>query len=796
MIKTKVLLILLLPYWVFTQEEVKGIVTNEISPMAFVNVFLTNHEKEIVAGTITEDDGSFNLNVEKGLYTINISFLGYANWTKSIEVGAVPIDLGSIVLQEEKNSLDEVVLISKKRTIERKVDRLVFNLANNIAAIGGNAIDALKMAPGIRIQDDEIIMIGKSGMKVLVDGRLIQLADNELTSYLGTISADDIDKIEIITNPPAKYEAEGNSGLINIIYKKGAKNSWSNSTTVTYTQGPYAYFDFGNNFYYNRNKVKFLVNFSSNFGDYQEIEDLNIFYSDGLWKTQLERIINQKHTSGRIEFDYQLTNKTTIGVQYLGTISEPDMSDYSNTEIFNSASTVDSLLITRGFNKDDTNNYALNLHLITKLDTIGRKISLDLDYFNYDSKQDRDFITNSTTATNNYLNLISSSRNIINQELSNLSGRLDIEHPTKKVNLSYGGKLSFSKNSNAPRYFDVIGETEVLDENLSDDFDYEEETVAGYFTAAKDFSEKWKMQLGLRYEVTTTKGISKTLNQTNKNEYSKMFPTFYLSYIKNDNNSFSINYGKRINRPSYSFLNPFRFVINSNMYSVGNPFLQPSFTDNIEFSHTYKGKLITNVYFSHTSDGFGPVFSIKEETNEQVISRENFYNQNSYGLTENYTFSPTSWWESQNTLNISYSDSDFYNKNVDSEEQNGIGFYLSSNNTFVINKAKTFKLQLNSWYNSAAKYYIFDNTEALNVDFSLRYSMMDNNLQMFVGIFDIFNSSPVKRTFYGNKVKQTYQMFSSNRYFRASLTYKFGNKKIKGKNRDFGNEEEKNRAGI
>lgn len=796
MFRIKVMIFLILPFIGLSQVEIKGKITHKSEPIPFANVFLTVPESEtIAAGTITNEDGSFVLQVEEGRYNLTVSFLGFNEWTKEIQVNGQMI-IEDIELEEEDNRLDEVVLVSKKKIIERKVDRLVFNVENSISASGGDAVDALRVAPGIRVQNDEITMIGKSGMRILVDGRLMQLTGDELTNFLSTISADDIKSIEIITNPPAKYEAEGNSGLINIIFKKGSRNSWNNAISLTYNQAPYDYYALRNNFTYNKDKVKLLVNLNSRLGDYQEIEEMDVFYPDGIWKTELKRVIQQKYFSGRLEFDYELGERSIIGIQYIGTILEPDIRDKSNTEIFNTSNTIDSLLVTNGFTDDNTSNHSLNLHYNTELDTLGRKISVDLDYFNYDSSQDRDFVTNSATSTNQFLNTITAQNNIIDQDFINYSARIDVEHPFNFANISYGAKYSFINNENAPKYFEIINGTPVMDTNLSDEFEYEEETSAIYINASKDLSEKWKVQLGLRYENTDTEGISKTLNQVNKNSYAKLFPTFYLSYAMNDNNAFSFSYGKRINRPSYAFLNPFRFYTNSNIYSEGNPFLQPSFTDNLEFTHIYKNKLTTNLYASITTDGFGPVSSVNEATNEQIITRENFYNLYNYGLTETFTFSPFTWWDSQNTGNLGYSYTDFYNSNVDAEEQNGFGFYIATYNTFLLNKAKTLTGQINYWYSGPSKTLLYQNSDAFNVDLVLKYNMLDNNLQATMGMYDVFNTSPVKNTYFINNVRQTYQMFPSNQYFRLSLLYKFGNKKINAQNRSTGNEEERRRAGL
>lgn len=791
----KFFLLFIMPFMAFSQIEISGKVQDKKEALPFANVVLTNPNGSIVAGAVTDEHGNFVLSAKEGLYILTINFIGYNEWTRQINLESKQV-FNDILLEEKANTLKEVEIVSRKKVIERKIDRIVFNVENNVSASGGDALDALKVAPGIRIQNNEIVMIGKSEMKVLIDGTIMELTGEELSNFLATISADDIKTIEIITNPPAKYVAAGNSGLINIIFKKGRRNSWSNAINYSHVQADYGYSTLGNNFTYNKNKVKFLFNLNGRYGDYQEIEYLEVFYPDGLWKTKLDRVEKQRNLSGRLEFDYELSKRTTVGFQYLRTGQKPDMRDGSVTTIYNNNQTIDSLLVTNGLTDVKVHNNSLNMHFATQLDTIGRKLTIDLDYFDYDSFQDRDFNTKSYTNSNDFLNLLTSANNKIGQKISNYSARIDMEHPMKVINFSYGGRISISDNNNNPEYYNTITGSPVLNEQLTDEFEYKENTGALYISGSRDITNKWKAQLGFRYENTSTTGVSKTLNQTTKNSYGKIFPTFYLSYTMNDNNDLSLNYGRRINRPNYAFLNPFRFYVNSNIYSVGNPFLQPSFTDNVELSHTYKKNLTTNLFLSVTTDGFGPLSLVNDQTNEQIITRENFFNQYNYGVTETYSFNEISWLESQNTLSLSYSKSDFYNENVTAKEQNGASFYFSTFNAFLLNKSKTLKGQLNYWYSSPSKSMLFDSSECFSVDLAMRYSMMNDNLQISAGVYDIFNTGPAKQTSFINNIKQTYQMYDSNRYFRLSLSYKFGNKKIKAGPRDSGNEEERKRAGI
>ncbi|WP_343914391.1 TonB-dependent receptor domain-containing protein [Aquimarina litoralis] len=787
-------IVLLLPFLSFSQVEISGKVKDKADVIVYANVILTNESGQIVNGAITDDQGNFTIGVARGTYNLLIKYLGYEDY-KTVVVLEESMVMDDILLIEKSNNLDEVVIVSKKRLIEQKVDRLVFNVADNVATSGGDALDALRISPGIAVNDNQITMIGKSGMRVMVDGRIIQMSGEELNSFLSSIPADDIKEIEIITNPPAKYEAEGNSGLINIIYKRGKNNSWNNTVGFTYTQAILARYALRNNFTYQKDKVKLLLSVNANTGN-NDIDQLtNIFYTDGLWDVRINQNWNEDNLSGRLMFDYEIGKRSTIGIQYLGSVSKPDIIDKTTATIFDNSNNLESSMISDGFSDQDFSNHSLNAHFKTEIDTLGRSISIDLDYFDYNSDRDRNIITEDFSADNISQGISFSNQTNTNHFNKNYSAKIDVEHPFSKFDLSYGARVSVTESEYETANFNTITGAPVLDPSQSDEFEYTEHNQAVYVNAVKKIGEKWETQLGLRLENTLTEGFSKSLNQTNDLDYLKLFPTFYLSYNMNDSNSFSINYGRRINRPGYSQLNPARYYVNNNTFSTGNPFLQPSFDNNIELSHNYKGKFVTKLFFNYETDGFGVISSVDDDTNEQAITFENFYNQYNYGLSEFYTFSPTSWWRSQNSLYLIQSESEFFNQNINAQVQNGFRYYIATNNTFTLNKSKTIRSQINFWYSSPFERDLYQYDDNYRLDIALKFSLMKKTLNASLGVYDVLNTSPRLQTSFINDIKQTYIRFPSNRYFRMSLSYNFGNKKVRVRQRSFGNEDEKRRAG-
>ncbi|WP_271784305.1 TonB-dependent receptor domain-containing protein [Aquimarina algiphila] len=786
-----ILFFFLIPILSFSQYDITGKVMNEKEPIPFANVILTQEDGNIVNGGITDEDGNFSITAKKGKYKLIISFIGYVDMNQDIEL-LDTINLGTITLTDSTTSLDEVVIKTTKKVIERKPDRLIFNVENSIAASGGDAMDALRVAPGIALQNNAITMIGRGESRVMIDGRLLQLSGEELVDFLASIAADDIKKIEIITNPPAQYEAAGNGGLINIVYKRGARNSWKNNTSLAYNQNKYQFTTLRNNFFYNKNRLRFSLSTNGTLGNRREDEEIDVLYPDGQWLSDANVKARRDNISGRLSIDYDITEKTTIGAQYLGNYSTPDYDILANTQIFNATNQIDSTLINNSFSGRSINSHLYNVHMTTKLDTLDRKISFDLDYFDYDNKLKQNDLVNSFSPNGDFIGINLQSQNLGNQRIDNVSFKVDVEHPFSNININYGGKISFIKTINDLQNLTIQSAAPLFNPNSSNEFEYTEKIQAAYINGSKKIGDHWEFQAGLRLENTDTEGFSKTLNQKNTNQYLKLFPTAYISYQKNDNHTFSFNYGKRINRPSFRNLNPFRIYINSNAFSEGNPFLQPSFTDNFEFNHTYKGKLTTNAFLNIRSDGFGTIFSADEETEIQSIIRENYYTNYNWGIGEIHSFDTLSWWKSQNQIYLLGSKT-VVDDNVVGVPQNGTQLYFATNNTFSL--SKNTKLQANFWYRSPSKFVLFDISESYSFDLAIKHSMFKDKLQLSLVLNDIFDkANDGKLTSIVNNVETVYAQNYSTRFARISISYSFGNSKIKNKQRNFGNDEERRRS--
>ena len=778
------LLIILFQNQVISQIKISGQIKDEKNnPVEFIEIQLQNKDSIIFKSELTNAEGKFIIETEKGEYSLLVRQLGVIYHEQKINV-IQDTYIGIINITEKEQQLQEVVITAKKKLIERKVDKLIFNVENSISASGGDAIDALKITPRVKVKNDNISMIGKNNMSVMLDDKLILLTGDELINFLKSIPSDNIKSIEVITTPPAKYDAEGNSGLINIKLKKSKLNQWNASLRSSYIQSTYPKGSFGGNFDYQKNKLSLYSNLNYVNGSNAPVETNKIYYPLGLWNEENKRRDFQNSVNGRIGADYKISEKFSVGMQYLGSFSKPRIAENSLTTIYNQTnSQIDSYINTLSENLGKNNNHSLNLNSTVVFDTIGKKMNINLDYFKFKNDDNRIF---------NTINLLSANNTSL-QDIQNYSAKIDFEHPLKWINLSYGGKLSFIKTQNNVNYFDTTLGTPIFVPTQSNEFNYDENTQAIYINGTKKLNEKWETQLGFRLENTQTEGVSKTLNQKNTNSYAKLFPTFYLTYTPNEKNSFSINYNKRINRPSYNRLNPFRWYSNPFSYTEGNPFLQPSFSNNLELNYTFNDNWSNSIYYSHTDNGFEQITIVDNTDNIQKTIAQNFFKTTIIGISESYTYNKLKWLSTTFSFDWNYSKSESLIP-ITNQNLNGSNAYFSISNDFNLNKNKTLLFNFSYWYNFKGTSDLDKNNAYSQLDASLKYFAFDKKLQISFNANDILSTNRPIYTSFTNNIQIDYKNYYDVRLFRLSLVYKFGNKNINVEKKEVGNQEEKERT--
>jgi len=567
---------------IYSQEfEISGkLVDEKNTPLENIEVLIFENDKVKGSG-ITDSKGNFAIFIEPGLYKIRFYFVGSIIYATDFEL-TNSLNLGTLTSFDNTNELKEVEVTAKKKVIETKVDRTVFNVENSVRSTGSDGFQLLKGTPGVSVQGNSIKLVGKSTVSVMIDDRMINLSGDDLVNYLRNLNSDQIKSIEVITTPPAKYAADGSSGLINIQLKKAPVDSWAINLRTNYIQASYPTFAGGIGFTFNKKKVTLLADLVKQEGSIKTLETVDTKFSSENWESRTNRRDYTDVYRGIFGFDYQLTNQSNIGFKYTGLFNKPDIDDFNTTSIFDkNTNQLETLIKTDGFNNSKTDNNSINVYFIQKLDTIGKLMTLDFDVFDYKDSQNRKFNSNELNIATNEISNIYDANNIGIQELKNFSGKIDFEIPTKWANYSFGGKLSWIDNTSDIQFYNITGTTYILDPSQSNVFQYNENTQAIYFSANKSLGEKWQAQVGLRYESTQTTGVTSYINssenKTNIFDYDQFFPTAYLMYTANDNNNYAITYSKRVERPDYWALNPYKWYLSPFEIAQGNPYFATFF---------------------------------------------------------------------------------------------------------------------------------------------------------------------------------------------------------------------------
>lgn len=766
---------------------------NTNAPIEFAEVILKPSDSSVLKGGITNSEGKFNITVSPGNYELEVIYVGQPLYNENLVVQNEDIDIG-IIRTDNSRALEEVLVLGRKKLIQQKIDRLIFNVGNSSKSSQGDAIEVLRITPGVRVENSNLSMIGKGELQVMVDGRFIRLTGLDLINFLNTIPSENIARIEVINNPPAKYEASGNSGLINIILKNAQPDSWNAMMKGTYLQRTQPTWRATGIFNFQKDRFSLSSRFAYN---HQFININNQVISDfpeEQWLVNNPLNIETEGYVATADIGYQITDDWEIGGQYYynGTLVGIDVDQFTEVSDRNSGEKIRTIR-SRGNEPQYPRRHLLNLYNKVEIDSSGRNIVLNLDYFKdtnpYNEKNYEGVSIDLESEERKFFKSI----NQYSRDVTNNSATLDVEYPLEWVDLDFGGKVSNLKSDNDISFFNSGFKDEpVFDNQLENtEFDYRENINSLYISANRSFGENWSAQLGLRLEDTKVDASSEGSDINRNNAYTNLFPTFYLSYKATENSVFSLNYSRRIERPSFFDLNPNLYFQNPFQAYSGNPYLQPAYIDNLEFSNVYKG-LVTKVYFSYENNIFGEVPLPNINTNTTLYTVQNYIDRSRIGLSENYSFDPVDWWKSNLSLNLNYSRSSFDLESANNRE--GFNSFLSANNDFELNAEKTILGGVNYWYSLPGVDGIFKTKARSSFDVSLQFLLLNKNLNVTLRGSDLFRDALQQRTTNINGVRQELNSYFDTRQFWLILTYKFGNQDIKTRENKGGNQEERNRS--
>ncbi|MCX8534423.1 TonB-dependent receptor domain-containing protein [Chryseobacterium luquanense] len=670
----------------------------------------------------------------------------------------------------------------KKLLLERKADRLIFNVEASIASQGMDGAETLANVPMLKVDDNlgTISITGKSSVNVMINGRMLNLSGTALLNYLKTIRSENIAKIEVITTPPAKYEAQGNSGLINIILKKNPNLGWSGSINTGLNQRTYSSGNINGTLNYQTEKLNISLRTGYLDGAKRSEENYTITGASQNYSRSVRKDL-WKELTPNLNLSYKINKNSELGMEYIYTHEKSGMDIVNETRNVSSDSTVENLL-TNTFHREKTPTHTLSVYYDLKLDSLGKKLSFAGNFFKNNSDTDVNF---STLKQSDQTIQDVKTTSIVAPQVFSLQG--DLELPFSFGTIETGIKFNQFKNSTDLQYFNIINNQYIPDLQRANLFEYQEENYAAYFSYAKSFGEHWETKAGLRYENTQAKSFTPLTNIGNSYNYGQWFPSAFISY-KEKKNVFSLSYSRRINRPSMNNLNPFRWYENPYSYSSGNPLLKPSYINNLELGYTYNSKFSASIYYLKLKNGFGQLSLL--DGISQIGTYLNYYDNNFYGFNASYTDQFFKIWEASLSLNGSLTDSKVYN--IDAQPQKGHSVSYSFNNTFTLNKNKTLYFFLNysqdlPYQNVNSSFHNFSNLNS-----GIKISLMEKQLQINATVTNIFAQKYQGDIYFSNN-SQHFNNYWDGRGFRLNVNYTLGNykKKVTTKSINF---EEKDRA--
>jgi len=682
-------------------------VLNEKSVPANGAVVELRKNDKLVKVAIADSNGLVTFEkIDNGDYTFVITLAGYKQHTTSIYHFPSSVNASSIMLEQSTIVLQDVSVVSRKPFIQQQEGKVILNVEASPTNAGLTVLEVLEKSPGVSVdRNGSIALRGKTGVLVLIDGKPTYLSGADLNNLLSSMSSSQVEKIELMTNPPAEYDASGNAGIINIITKKNKQKGFNGSFTFSFSQGVYPKNNNGLVLNFRNGKINTFLNYNINLVKYlTNIYALRKYYDDnGLVTHVLDQptyfsgnFINHTVKTG---LDYYVSRKTTLGIVLGGIITDRHGNNTATATWLNPTSgTTDSTISTINKNKSHFFNQSVN---INGRHTISSKqdISADIDWLHYSIRTEQLF-NNQFLGSGGYME---ASQGNIPTEITIKSVKMD--HSVKfgkDESLQSGWKSSSISTDNTASYQNFDGSVWTDDLGKTNHFLYKENIHAIYSTIETKH-KRFSMQAGLRYENTNYKahqlGNALQKDSSFSRSYDGLFPSGYISYQFDSSNSFTFTTGRRIDRPAFQVLNPFYFIVNKYTYSTGNPFIRPQYSWNLELNHQYKNLLSTSLSYSVIKNYFSQIFLNDTAKGILLYAQGNVGHTENLGISSTLTASPVKWWSLTLQANYNHKLLKGINGNNYTSSINQVNFNV--NNQLTI--AKTYTMEVSGFYTTKAR---------------------------------------------------------------------------------------------
>ena len=760
--------------------ELSGEVVDSVGdPIEFVNITVREQgQQQIIGGTSTTENGSFVVELSTGKYTLDFSMVGFAPRQVDVNLDSDK-SIGSVNLLAEREALDEAVINVRTPVIKREIGKLTFEVENSTLS-SGNTMNLLKKTPGVLVVQDNI-SIRNTPTEIYINNRRVYLSSSEVAALLTNLDASVIQAIEVITNPSASFDAEG-AAVLNILTSKSVSIGYKGNIGATYEQAVYAKYNLNTAHFYKNDWIDFYGSYSySPRKEFKGQDDhINYFEQDGsvnsLWESELQRTTRSYAHQANLIADFQLNPNNKLNLTS-NLVFGPD-ERYQNrirTDINDPSGSLDSLFTTSSRLENDRTNLSFQLEHQAKLGKGNSQLTTSVNYIYFEQFQDQsvgtayflpsgDFIRDNAFSTDAFqqTNIWTASTNL-DYSIGTFAARSGVKYSA----ISTDSGLDFLDQNPAPP---------VIDPDLSDRFLYDEIIFAAYTEIDRQW-ERWGLEAGLRVEHTDVEGDSRALGLVNTQNYFEWFPRVVVSHNLNDKNTLGISYARRIDRPRYQSLNPFKYFINETNFNAGNPSLRPEINNKITLSYNYNNVLTIEAYYEHSDNSLSTLVFQDNETRIIRTVDANLIEDFQYSLDVIYSNSFKPWWYSFIYTSFYYLENEFF-----SEESTQLtysnstpGFYAQWYNSFTLDKDQTLTSDLTAVYMSNYIYGSYSYKNQFSLSLSIRKSLWNDQASITLGVDDIFNTNNIRVNSQYYNQDNSYFAMPESRMFRASFLYNFGN---------------------
>jgi iron complex outermembrane recepter protein len=767
-------------------------------------------DSSLVKAVATGKDGKYEFdNIASGNYIVAVTSVGYDKKLSEVfTLDGTSIVVEALRMNEAAKGIGGVTVTAKRPFIETRIDKTIVNVDASPTSAGATALEVLEKSPGVMVNNDGIISLrGKAGVIVMMDGKQTFLSPTDLANLLKNMPASAIDQIEIMTNPSARYDAAGNSGVINIKTKKGRAGGFNGSIMVG---GTLSFFETKGTMYvipktqnsftfnYRKNKINLFGNYNpnafrgrNNLQISRTVLDQNktiLGYNDVETKFKFG---NDNHTL-KLGLDYLADKKNTFGVVVSGFTFSGHPTPKTVTTRSDASYTPMSQMISETNNHIKFRNLTTNFNYRHAFDSSGRELTFDFDYIAYNNVSDMTLSTDFYDGNGQPIGSPLLLQGHLPAKINIVSVKSDYIHPLKKGGrIEFGAKSSFVKNDNLVDYVRWVTNKWVTD-SRSNHFIYDENINAVYVNANKQL-KKWSFQGGLRLENTIAKGYQVTNDSSFKRNFTSLFPSAFISREVNKSNTITLSYSRRITRPNYQDLNPFIYFLDSLSYRKGNPFLTPQYTHNFELSHSFKNKLITTLNLNSTADVISQI--LKPDGDLVFLTSDNVARFRNIGISITAPIPVTKWWNLNLFTNI-------YNNHYKGVYENKpldiayTSFMVNMTQTFTLKQGYT--LEVNGFYRARGVDQLTINEPMYVINFGGQKQVLKGKGTLRLNLRDPFWIQRYKGKTKYDIVDTRVQNRWDNRQVTVSFTYRFGKNGQQNpppRRRNSASQDEQNRVG-